>query len=77
MDDPAARPRSPAAAALPGPGARSPDPGLSDHGPRTTDHAPPDEPPPFGHSWVALYAIVAGTLAALIVLFALFTRAFE
>ncbi len=65
MDDPAARPRSPAAAALPGPGARSPEPDLS------------DEPPPFGRSWVGLYTVVAGTLVIMIVLFALFTRAFE
>ena len=50
---------------LPEPGPRSPDPGL------------PDEPPPFGRSWGTLYAAVAGTLAALIVLFYAFTRALE
>ena len=48
----------------------------SDHGPRTTDHGLQD-PPPFGGSWAALYAVVAGELAVLIALFALFTRAFE
>lgn len=76
MDDPAA-PRGPAGAVSPDPGPRTPVPGLSDHGLRTTDHAPPDEPPPFCHSWNALYLVVASTLAALIALFALFTRAFE
>ena len=50
----------------------SPDPG-----PRTPDHASPEEPPPLGRSWAALYAAVAGFLAVLIALFALFTRAFE
>lgn len=64
MDDPAA-PRGPAGAVSPEPGPRTPDPDLS------------DDPPPFGHSWPALYTVVAGTLLALIVLFALFTRAFE
>lgn len=48
-----------------------------DHGPRTTVHASSEEPPPFGGSWPALYAAVAGTLVALILLFALFTRAFS
>ncbi len=52
-------------AVSPDPGPRTPDPGLS------------EEPPPFGASWGALYAVVAGTLAAVIVLLALFTRAFE
>jgi hypothetical protein len=50
----------------------SPDPG-----PRTPAPVSAGEPPPFGASWNALYGIVAGTLAALIALFALFTRAFE
>ena len=36
-----------------------------------------EEPPPFGRSWGALYAVVAATLAALIVLFYAFTRALE
>ncbi|TAM53582.1 MAG: hypothetical protein EPN53_05020 [Acidobacteria bacterium] len=76
MPDPAV-PRGPAGAVSPDPGPRAPDPGLSDHGPRTTDHASPDEPPPFGGSWNALYAAVAGTLLTLIALFAAFTRAFE
>ena len=39
--------------------------------------SPRDEPPPFGRSWRALYATVACTLAALIALFYVFTRAFE
>ncbi len=47
-----------------------------DHEPRTTDHGR-QEPPPFGRSWNALYAVVASSLAVLIALFALFTRAFE
>ncbi len=50
----------------------SPDPG-----PRTSDPGLPDEPPPFGASWNVLYATLAATLALLIALFALFTRAFE
>ena len=50
----------------------SPDPG-----PRTPDPASPEEPPPLGRSWVALYAAVAGFLAVLIALFAVFTRVFE
>ncbi|HQT95347.1 MAG: hypothetical protein B7Z68_10930 [Acidobacteria bacterium 21-70-11] len=54
-----------------------PDSVSSDHGPRTTGHTSSDEPPPFGGSWNALYGGVAGTLLALIALFALFTRAFE
>ena len=62
---------------------RQPRPGLEaavvppDPGPLTPDPFSADDPPPFGASWRALYAVVAGTLAALIVLFALFTRAFE
>lgn len=39
--------------------------------------APVEEPPPFGGSWRSLYAVVLLTLAALIVLFYLFTRAFR
>jgi hypothetical protein len=38
---------------------------------------PTEEPPPFGRSWAVLYAGVAAILATLIVLFYLFTRAFE
>jgi hypothetical protein len=34
-----------------------------------------EEPPPFGGSWRNLYAAVLITLAALVVLFYLFTRA--
>lgn len=36
-----------------------------------------DEPPPFGGSWVALYAAVLLNLAALVAFFYLFTRAFS
>ena len=35
-----------------------------------------DEAPPFGRSWATLYAVVLATLAALVVLFYLFTRSF-
>ncbi len=54
-----------------------PNPSVSNHDPRTTSHASTDEPPPFGASWQALYAVVAATLALLIALFAVFTKAFE
>jgi hypothetical protein len=71
----------------PGPGPRAAGPDFSDPGAPSRDHGLPEpgarspkygleEPPPFG-SWAALYAAVAGTLAVLIALFALFTRAFE
>ena len=44
----------------------------------TPTHSPnEDEPPPFGGSWRALYALVLGWLAAQVVLFYLFTRAFR
>lgn len=36
-----------------------------------------DEPPPFGGSWRRLYALVLLWLAVLIVLFYIFTKAFE
>jgi hypothetical protein len=36
-----------------------------------------DEAPPFGGSWVTLYAIVLANLAFWITLFAIFTRAFR
>ncbi len=36
-----------------------------------------EEPPPVGGSWRALYAVVLLNLAALVVLFYLFTRAFR
>jgi hypothetical protein len=36
-----------------------------------------EEPPPFGGSWLALYALVLANLAVLIALFHLFTRAFS
>jgi hypothetical protein len=66
----------------PEPGPRAPNPGLPNHAspghrPPATGHASVEDPPPFGHSWPALYTVVAGTLLALIVLFAVFTRAFE
>jgi hypothetical protein len=35
-----------------------------------------EEPPPFGGSWRTLYAAVLLNLAALVLLFQLFTRAF-
>jgi len=39
--------------------------------------APPDsEPPPLG-SWPRLYAVVAGNLALLILLFSLFSKVFR
>jgi hypothetical protein len=36
-----------------------------------------EEPPPFGGSWAKLYALVLLNLAALVVLFYVFTRAFR
>jgi hypothetical protein len=39
--------------------------------------AQPEEPPPVGGSWRNLYAAVLLNLAALVVLFYLFTRAFR
>ena len=36
-----------------------------------------DEPPPVGGSWAVLYAVVLLNLAALVVLFYVFTRAFS
>ena len=41
-----------------------------------TRHAT-EEPPPVGGSWRNLYAVVLLNLAALVVLFYLFTRAFR
>ena len=42
----------------------------------TTKHPPREEPPPpVGGSWRNLYAVVLLNLAALVVLFYLFTRA--
>ena len=40
-------------------------------------HSQAEEPPPVGGSWRALYAVVLVTLAVLVVLFHLFTRAFR
>jgi len=46
--------------------------------PPTIDLRPPqEEPPPIGGTWVRLYAIVIGELALLVLLFHLFTTAFE
>jgi hypothetical protein len=42
-----------------------------------TERAPREEPPPVGGSWRNLYAAVLLNLAALVVLFYLFTRAFR
>ena len=39
--------------------------------------APVEEPPPFGGSWRSLFAVLLLTLAALVVLFYVFTRAFR
>jgi hypothetical protein len=36
-----------------------------------------EEPPPFGGSWRALYAVVLAWLGVLVVLFYLFTEAFR
>jgi hypothetical protein len=38
---------------------------------------PDDDAPPFGRSWAPLYAVVIGVLVALVVVFALLTRAYE
>jgi hypothetical protein len=54
-----------------------PDPDVTGHRPPAAGHVPPEEPPPFGVSWRALYAAVAGALVAAIALLALFTKAFE
>ncbi len=43
----------------------------------TRKHSQEEEPPPFGGSWQTLYAAVLANLAALVVLFYLFTRAFR
>jgi hypothetical protein len=43
---------------------------------RGHDEPAREEAPPFGRSWAALYAVVLATLAALVVLFYLFTRSF-
>ena len=42
-----------------------------------TGRTPREEPPPFGRSWRTLYAVVLVNLAALTVLFYLFTRYFK
>jgi len=43
----------------------------------THKHSQAEEPPPIGGSWRTLYAVVLVTLALLVVLFHLFTRAFR
>ena len=43
----------------------------------TRTHPRTEEPPPVGGSWRVLYAVVLLNLAALVVLFYLFTRAFR
>jgi hypothetical protein len=49
--------------------------------PDTTRRSPspnlPEEEPPFGGSWRALYTGVLGTLVTLILLFYVFTKVFE
>ncbi len=46
--------------------------------PQRKDERPlEDEPPPFGGSWAKLYALVLINLSVLIVLFYIFTKAFE
>ena len=42
----------------------------------TRKHSQAEEPPPVGGSWKNLYAVVLLNLAALVVLFYLFTRYF-
>jgi hypothetical protein len=42
----------------------------------TPTHSQTEEPPPIGGSWKTLYAVVLLNLAALVVLFYLFTRYF-
>jgi hypothetical protein len=61
----------------PNPEPRAPNPGPSGHRPPATGHVAPEEPLPFGASWRTLYFAVGATLAAVIALLALFTRAFE
>lgn len=46
-------------------------------GPVEPDRGAPAEPPPFLGSWRRLYAIVLVNLVVLILLFYVFTRAFE
>jgi hypothetical protein len=46
-------------------------------GPLGSEPRGDDEAPPFGGSWAALYAAVAGALALAIALLFAFTKAFE
>ena len=50
---------------------------MSDETTNARKTPPAEEPPPVGGSWRALYAVVLSTLAVLVVLFHLFTRAFR
>ena len=53
---------------------------IRDESARATSGPPPKaraEPPPFGGTWARLYAVVLGELALLVILFTIFTRAFE
>jgi len=51
--------------------------GVTGHRPPATGHVSPEEPLPLGATWRTLYLAVGATLAAVIALLALFTRAFE
>ncbi len=62
---------------VPNPEPRTSSQGLSGHRPPATGHVSPEEPLPFGASWRTLYFAVGATLAVVIALLALFTRAFE
>ena len=45
--------------------------------PELIEEPDPEAPPPFGGTWNRLYAIVLGELALLVILFYIFTKAFE
>jgi hypothetical protein len=44
---------------------------------RVSSPSSPDEPPPFGGSWLRLYLLVAVNLLVWVVVFAVFTRVFR
>jgi hypothetical protein len=50
---------------------------LRNPGPRSPSPDLPEEEPPFGGSWRALYTGVLSTLVTLILLFYVFTKGFE
>ena len=50
---------------------------MSDETTNARKTPPAEEPPPIGGRWGKLYAVVLLNLAALVVLFYLFTRAFR